>query len=175
MEWIYQTDFGNTVRYTLGTLGSFPLICIGVNPSTASPEKLDNTIRSVERLAFGNGFDSWIMVNLYPLRETNPDLLPKEIDPVIHRRNLEQIERLLSATKPRIWAAWGTLISKRDFLRSCLQELIPITRSYDCQWFSIGNESRSGHPHHPLYLRSDEKIKVFDIESYFSRISQAYT
>ena len=33
--WIYVPDFYTEYRYILGTRGNNPLICIGVNPSTA--------------------------------------------------------------------------------------------------------------------------------------------
>mgnify|MGYP007025192133 CR=1 FL=1 len=44
-----QTD--REYRYLLGTRGSRPLLCLGVNPSTAVPGDLDNTLKSVERIA----------------------------------------------------------------------------------------------------------------------------
>ena len=41
---------------------------------------------------------------------------------------------------------------------------------YDAEWFCAGAISKKGHPHHPLYLRKDEKLKPFDTESYLSKI-----
>ena len=46
-KWLYVPDFYTEYRYILGTRGQNPLICIGVNPSTAAPEDLDNTLKSV--------------------------------------------------------------------------------------------------------------------------------
>ena len=63
-KWLYVPDFYTEYRYILGTRGQNPLICIGVNPSTAAPDDLDNTLISVSRIAEGNGFDSWIMFNV---------------------------------------------------------------------------------------------------------------
>ena len=40
-RWIYVPDFYTEYRYILGTRGLNPLICIGVNPSTAEPDNLD--------------------------------------------------------------------------------------------------------------------------------------
>ena len=57
-RWLYIPDFYSEYRYILGTVGKNPLICIGINPSTAAPDDLDNTLKSVERIAKGNGFDS---------------------------------------------------------------------------------------------------------------------
>ncbi len=41
-KWIYEHSEDNAYRYILGTQGNNPLICFGVNPSTACPEKLDS-------------------------------------------------------------------------------------------------------------------------------------
>ena len=34
-KWLYVPDFYTEYRYILGTKGQNPLICIGINPSTA--------------------------------------------------------------------------------------------------------------------------------------------
>lgn len=53
-KWLYAPSFYSEYRYILGTRGENPLICIGINPSTARPDDLDNTLKSVERIAHGN-------------------------------------------------------------------------------------------------------------------------
>jgi len=35
-RWLYIPDFYSEYRYVLGTRGQRPLICIGINPSTAA-------------------------------------------------------------------------------------------------------------------------------------------
>ena len=72
-KWLYAPNFYSEYRYILGTRGKNPLICIGINPSTAAPDDLDNTLKSVQRIALGNGFDSFIMFNAYAQRATAPD------------------------------------------------------------------------------------------------------
>ena len=66
--WYYEPHTYQSYRYVLGRVGKHPLVCIGINPSTAQPGALDPTLKSVERLAAANGFDSWIMFNVYPQR-----------------------------------------------------------------------------------------------------------
>ena len=73
--WLYAPNFYSEYRYILGTRGKNPLICIGINPSTAKPNDLDNTLKSVERIALGNCFDSFIMFNVYAQRATDPDAM----------------------------------------------------------------------------------------------------
>jgi len=72
-HWIYENNKDNTCRFVLGTVGKNLLVCIGVNPSTAEPDKLDNTLKSVARISEANGFDSCIMINVCPQRATNQD------------------------------------------------------------------------------------------------------
>jgi hypothetical protein len=170
-EWIYETNLDNSVRYVLGINSNNPLICIGVNPSTASPEKLDNTLKSVNRFALSNGFDGWIMLNLYPQRATLPDDIHLEMDLLMHQKNMEAIENILSNYKnASIWVAWGTLIEKREFLKNCLLDLYKISQKYSCNWISIGNISKNGHPHHPLYLNRNAELNKFEIENYIQKL-----
>jgi len=67
MNWIYEKMTTTHPYLCLELRGKNPLICFGVNPSTEEPTKLDNTLKSVERIAASNGNDSWIMMNLTTL------------------------------------------------------------------------------------------------------------
>ena len=83
-KWIYVPDFYTEYRYVLGTRGINPLICIGINPSTAAPDDLDNTLKSVQRIAEANGFDSFIMFNVYAQRATDPDAMDLVFNRALH-------------------------------------------------------------------------------------------
>jgi len=170
-KWIYIPDFYSDYRYVLGTRGKRPLICIGINPSTAAPDDLDNTLKSVERIAHGNGFDSFIMFNVYAQRATRPDDMEKELNPILHSENMKAFDYILSLSDstPAIWAAWGTIIEKRDYLRSCVLDMIALGKTHGASWFTAGTRSKAkGHPHHPLYLRKDAQLEDFDVESYLA-------
>ena len=170
-KWLYAPNFYSEYRYILGTRGKNPLICIGINPSTAEPDNLDNTLKSVERIALGNGFDSFIMFNVYAQRATDPDAMEKVCNPLLHRENLEAFRYVLSISeKPAVWAAWGAIIEKRKYLPECVADMLRISREYDAQWFCAGAISKKGHPHHPLYLRKDEQLKPFDTEAYLNAL-----
>ena len=172
-KWLYAPNFYSEYRYILGTRGKNPLICIGINPSTAKPDDLDNTLKSVERIALGNGFDSFIMFNVYAQRATDPDAMEKQCNWSLHHENLEAFRYVLSISdKPAVWAAWGTIIEKRDYLLKCLRDMLDVGDAYGAQWYCAGAVSKKGHPHHPLYLRKDEKIKPFDVKSYLDRIGE---
>ncbi|MBE7001568.1 MAG: DUF1643 domain-containing protein [Ruminococcaceae bacterium] len=166
-RWIYAPNFYADYRYILGTRGKNPLICIGINPSTAQPGDLDNTLKSVERIALGNGFDSFIMFNVYAQRATDPDTMERTCNLQLHKENLEAFRYVLSISpRPAVWAAWGTIIEKRDYLPRCLQDMLAVGQEYGASWYCAGRTSKKGHPHHPLYLRKDEVIRPFDVDAY---------
>lgn len=168
-KWLYAPNFYSEYRYILGTRGKNPLICIGINPSTAEPDHLDNTLKSVERIALGNGFDSFIMFNVYAQRATSPDDMEKTCNPQLHRENLEAFRYVLSISeKPTVWAAWGAIIEKRGYLAACVRDMVEVGQGFGASWVCAGAVTKKGHPHHPLYLRKDEKIKPFDIEAYLA-------
>ena len=171
-KWIYVPDFYTDYRYILGTVGNNPLITIGINPSTAEPEKMDNTMKSVERIAMGNGFDSFIMFNVYAQRATDPNQMNKEINPMLHKENMQAFQWILenSGKKPIIWAAWGTNIERRKYLKECLREMINISNLYNAVWCKVGKCSVKGHPHHPLYLKKDSRIEAFDVKTYLTSL-----
>ena len=169
--WLYAPNFYSEYRYILGTRGGNPLICIGINPSTAQPGDLDNTLKSVERIALGNGYDSFIMFNVYAQRATDPDAMEKTCNMALHRENMAAFRYVLSISKnPAVWAAWGTIIEKREYLPECLKEMVSIGQEYGADWYCAGKCSKKGHPHHPLYLRKDEKLRTFDTAAYLENL-----
>ena len=103
--WYYEPHTYQPYRYVLGRVGRRPLVCIGINPSTAQPGALDPTLKSVERLANANGFDSWIMFNVYPQRATNPNDMDKTPDRTLCDENLRWLQAVLAQTEPTMWAA----------------------------------------------------------------------
>lgn len=170
-KWLYVPDFYTEYRYILGTRGANPLICIGINPSTAAPDDLDNTLKSVSRIAAGNGYDSWIMFNVYAQRATRPDDMDTVKNERLHAENMRAFEYILKNTagagySPAVWAAWGTIIEKRSYLPGCVRDMVALGKKHGAHWLCAGKCSAKGHPHHPLYLRKDEKTAEFDIERY---------
>lgn len=80
--------------------------------SKATPEKLDRTTRSVQRIINYNSslYDGWILVNLYPQRATKTDQLHHHLDSSIHKKNLLVIDDILNKYEIEdIWAAWGNI------------------------------------------------------------------
>ena len=172
-KWLYVPNHYSEYRYILGTRGTNPLICIGINPSTAAPDDLDNTLKSVERVAHFNGYDSFIMFNVYAQRATNPDDMEYSYNQQLHSENMKAFSYVLSLSKnpnPAIWAAWGAIIEKRAYLPACVQDMISIGNEYHALWYSAGKRTKKGHPHHPLYLKKDSNLDPFDVVSYLQSL-----
>ena len=176
-DWLYVPNHYAEYRYILGTTGSRPLICVGINPSTAAPNDLDNTLKSVERIALANGYDSFIMFNVYAQRATNPDDMERNLNEKLHKENMKAFEYILEQIKshgssPAVWAAWGAIIEKRGYLFRCLSDMAEIGKKYGAIWFSSGKISKKGHPHHPLYLPKTSGLDLFDINLYIDIFSR---
>lgn len=174
--WLYVPDFYTEYRYLLGTRGKRPLICIGVNPSTAKPGELDRTLQSVDRVSQFNGFDSFIMLNVYAQRATAPEDMEKVLNPFLHRENLEAFRYALEQCEnPVLWAAWGTVITMRPYLKDCVLDMIRVGQDYNARWVTVGTRSKAGHPHHPLYLRTDAPMEDFDVVGYCGMLENERT
>ena len=170
-KWLYVPDFYTEYRYVLGTRGEYPVICAGINPSTAEPDNLDPTLKSVSRIAAANAFDSWMMFNVYAQRATRPDDMDTERNELLHHENMEAFRTLLqlaacSGRKPIVWAAWGAILENRSWLMDCVRDMYMLGEDFGALWVCAGKCSKAGHPHHPLYLRKDELFHPFDMGGY---------
>ena len=166
-RWLYVPNTYSEYRYILGTRGKKPLICIGINPSTAAPDALDPTLQSVQRIALANGYDSFLMFNVYAQRATRPDDMEKQCNRQLHEENRKAFRYLLSLSdEPAVWAAWGNIIMKRDYLMDCMRDFLADGKAVGAKWYTAGPLLKSGHPHHPLYLKRDTALLDFDIETY---------
>lgn len=170
-KWLYVPSFYDEYRYVLGTRGKHPVICVGINPSTAKPDDLDPTLKSAQRIAHANGYDSFLMFNVYAQRATRPDDMERERNDWLHGENMKAFRYLLSLSgeHPAVWAAWGSIIEKRPYLLDCVRDMLDIGRAYGAVWYHAGPLSDKGHPHHPLYLRSDTPLVPFDTETYLRK------
>lgn len=108
------------------------------------------------------------MLNVYPRRSTDPNGLDIIKDHEIIKQNIYWIERILKDySEPTVWAAWGALINKRNYLKDCLKDIFDISKVNDAKWVKAENSNPKGHPHHPLYLKKEEKLLSFDIDEYY--------
>ncbi len=178
---IYDCTKDGIARFTLGTSGNNPLICIGLNPSSANRVKPDPTVTKV--IGFKNNdstFDSFIMLNLYPQRATDPENIHQVLGKKLHNENIYHIVRILKTIKnPSVLCAWGDLSSKnRNFLiDTCLKDIFDATEHSDIKWHRIkGKFANKIHPLHPQYhLKQGEKYKYeldkFEFKKYVKTLN----
>ena len=161
---IYQKDHQDRWRYALGRSGSRPLIAIGLNPSTANQEKSDPTVAKVEKAAIQNGFDGFIMLNLYPIRATDYRTLSRRVDSMAFEKNLRTIEQTVSSiARPTIWAAWGASVEYLDYFEAARDELFQRLAKYKVTWLRFGELTTDGHPRHPSRLSYEWKFHPYAV------------
>lgn len=138
------------VRYVLRKEGQKMLIVIGVNPSKATDKMSDPTMTKVLGFADHNGYDGFLMLNLYPQRCTNPNDLDKEMDEGLHQANLKHIASEISnMDSVSVLLAFGDTITCRPYLKTCLKDVISLLMPKNPKWFQIGELTRNGNPRHP--------------------------
>ncbi len=99
------------------------LACIGINPSTAKPNELDNTLKKVKNIVEFNGYEGWVMFNVYPQRATKPNDMDEKMNKKSAEKNIEEIIKTVKEHDIKtIWLAFGDDISIRDYLFECLME-----------------------------------------------------
>lgn len=162
----YINNSDNTCRFVLGHDSPNPLIVVGVNPSTANDKKPDATMRRVLGYAERNKFDGFLMINVYPIRSTNPHNLPQNIDCEIHNQNLKYITDLFKKhSQATILVAFGNPINERKYLKKCFLDIIKQSLQFNLIWKQIGDLTVEGNPRHPsrgAYL----PLNKFDLTKY---------
>lgn len=166
MQWLYEHAADNSSRFVLGTAGLSPLVCIGLNPSTAEPNKLDDTVTRVQKVALSNGHDSFIMLNVYPKRDTYPDDLPGGYDPALKADNERWISTTVAGRALPVYAAWGGIVTRRAYLAPLLRDILDLPALTNVQWLSRGDLVDGRHPRHPLYVAYREPFRDFDTNVY---------
>ena len=164
----YETSPDNCARYILGKYYERPLYFVGINPSVATKEKNDNTITIVENIAMQQGYDGYVMLNIYPVRATKLDnSFPRERDESIASNNLQSIECRIKSDDIII-AAWGTQILVRPFFIDSLIEINDVIKREKAKWLCL-SKTKDGHPHHPTRLAyNNMTFEEFDMDRYIA-------
>lgn len=140
----------SNVRYALRKEGQKMLVVIGVNPSKATDYISDPTMTKIIGFAECNGFDGFLMLNLYPKRCTNPNDLDKEINIEMHNENLRHIASEISNIEtPSVLLAFGNTIEARKYLKKCLSEIVSLFALKNPKCLQIGTLTKRGNPRHP--------------------------
>ncbi|MDA3892063.1 MAG: DUF1643 domain-containing protein [Salinivirgaceae bacterium] len=164
---IYKNNEGNTARFALGINGKNPLLAVGLNPSTADDSKPDMTITKIMGFANRNGFDGFVMLNLYPQRATFQKDVDIKLNEEYQEFNWKTIEDYLASyTNANVLAAWGEPINTRIYLRDSLVHIDKLMHKYKAEWLQIRNMTKSGHPRHPSRAAYDLAFKKMEMTNY---------
>lgn len=144
-----------------GTRGEKPLVCIGINPSTAEP-----SLEPYASVGGARGEKQRLrqlphVQRLCPAA-TRPNDMERVCNEALHRANMEAFDYILSLSEqPAVWAAWGNIIEQRAYLKDCLADMIAIGERHGARWYTAGRRSVKGHPHHRL-PQGDQPLDAFD-------------
>lgn len=169
MIWLYENNEDNSARFVLGQIfnpNGKTLLCFGINPSTACPENLDNTIRKIISIGNYNGYENWIMLNVYPQRATNPDDMHLERDETLSKANLLYIKKIAEKyPNCDVLLAYGNLISKRNYLRICLDEILALLSTEQGKKIKVIKLTKANNPVHPLYQPKNSILRDYVLSS----------
>lgn len=122
---------------------------IGMNPSVASPEIDDPTIRKEMHFSRSMGFTAYVKTNCMDFRATDPKALLS-----VRPRSDQNLPHIVSlaAGASRIIAAWGALPKP---LRRYADDIVSALHEYPI--FCMG-KTKDGSPRHPLYLPNSSEF-----------------
>ena len=125
------------------------ILWIGLNPSTADEAQLDPTLTRIRSFSQREGFDGFIMGNLFGLRTPYPKEMMAAPDPV----GPENDAALLAAAArcERIVAAWGA----GGFFQERAQAVAKLLAAHEL--WGLGT-TQGGDPRHPLYVKATQPL-----------------
>lgn len=132
------------------------LAVVMLNPSTADESTDDPTIRRVISFAKSWGYGSLVVLNLFALRATDPDVMLAADDPIGPQNDdflRDYLPRFRDAGLP-VLAAWGVHGSHRG------RDTAVLTLVEGVDWRCLGT-TKHAYPKHPLYVRADTKLQVY--------------
>lgn len=144
-------------RYALWRVWGDPFnLCVFVmlNPSTATHEEDDPTIRRCGAFAKLWGYGGLAVVNLFAFRSTLPAALKEVVDP-IGPANTLIISRYARVAK-RLVVAWGTDGGLRDRDR----QVCTILAAQGTQTVAL-KLTADGFPNHPLYIPANAQPIIY--------------
>jgi hypothetical protein len=159
VDWIGDATFSKCGKYRYSLVRAFlhpgpkgPCAFIMLNPSTATGEVSDPTVRRCEGYARAWGHKALIVLNIFAFRSTDPKALYRELDPV-GPENDDYIEHYCKKAA-QIVCAWGLHGKHLSRGRVVLAQVA----GYRPCYLKL---TKGGVPSHPLYLKGDLKPTPF--------------
>lgn len=88
-------------------------------------------------------------------------------DATLHRQNLGVIASLVGSRAVVLYAAWGSRIEIRPYLKQALREIVNLPELANAEWMNRGLTAGQ-HPRHPLGTPRQAELQAFDITTYLS-------
>lgn len=150
-----SADFSHDYRYRYALtrrlgLGERIVLFVGLNPSTATAEQDDPTIRRCVGFARRWGYDWYYMGNIMAFRSTDPRGLPADSAEAVGPENRDALEAMAEQAD-LIVAAWGS--NRLGPEAQAIADWILSLPKTHC----LG-VNKNGSPKHPLYLRQDTTL-----------------
>ena len=131
------------------------MLVVMLNPSTATDEVDDPTIRRCIGFAKREGC-AWLKVgNLSPVRATKPkDLIAAGPESADVRRHNDFAIHAMSLNARLVVAAWGNYGKAEGRDLRVIEALPWVT------WYCLGR-TKAGFPRHPLYVPASQPLEVY--------------
>lgn len=149
-------EHNDNCRYALGKSGKKMVICIGLNPSTATDEKPDRTFNKIRKIVEHNKYNGFVILNICPQISSNPKNVEYNEDDATE--NCKIIQKYLKKySDAKIWCAWGNNIRSKKFklYREKVEKMIS---RRECFCTSV---NKTGEPKHPLFEKEDAEFNPF--------------
>lgn len=123
------------------------MMVIGLNPSKADENILDNTTKKIAKIADYNGFGGFYMMNCFAYVSTDPAKLIADENDTINMRLL----KFVSKKCQDVVFAWGDFkIISHIGISNKIMNMFPEAKALDI--------NKSGSPKHPLYCKIKTKL-----------------
>lgn len=119
-----------------------------LNPSVATADVDDRTVRKCQKFARSWGFGGIAVVNIFALRSANPIDLYRADDPVGPENDTMLNDVFSSSYIELVMAAWGV----HGALHQRGEVVKIMAHAHDRKLHVLGL-TKDGHPRHPLYVR----------------------
>lgn len=169
LQGVLDPEFGSA---DLGAPSLSRLWVVMSNPSIADHKHDDPTIRRVVNFAKREKFRGLAVLNLLPVRATDPVELVRGNAAVTHAGAIEFNRRTylpLVAGNPVLvaWGAWARRVYPGLLLEACEA----LASSKPSHVWCLG-KTKDGDPRHPLYVPKSRGFADFDLAEYVEALKQ---
>lgn len=127
------------------------LMFVGLNPSKASENVNDNTIKKLIKITRNNGYGGFYMCNLFAWISTKPEVLLNK--PEIIGQDNNNVLRYYYQVAEKTIFCWGAFKEAHKSGRA-----VDVIRILDGHKNHCLRKTKNGYPWHPLYCLDTQKI-----------------